>query len=86
MVSVCAAVAAGCEIVSKKAPWREKSNAHYARRDQISALIKRLKYEIPTPPTEDQIAMISREYRETLARYGTTMNAINARQDGGSIA
>jgi hypothetical protein len=80
MISLSAGIAGGLEVFRYKTTWREKSDTCYALRDTVAGLIARLRYEIPDPPTADQIALISREFRSAKEQYGKRMNLINARE------
>jgi hypothetical protein len=78
MVSVIAAVATASAIVVRQAKWREKANWWYALRDSVRALLYRLRYEMPEQITLDNVAAISREFREQRGKLGDRMAAIHA--------
>jgi hypothetical protein len=79
MISLLAAVAAGCLILVREARYREKADWFYARRDVARALINRLKYEMPKAVSLDNVAAISQEWRRTQENLGLKMKSINAR-------
>jgi hypothetical protein len=78
MVSVIAAVATASAIVVRQAKWREKANWWYALRDGVSALLYRLRYEMPEQIILDNVAAISREFREQREKLSDRMAAIHA--------
>jgi hypothetical protein len=81
MVSAFTTAAGGLEWIRRKATRRAKANAWYARRDEVEALRQPLCFQMPGQPSDDQLALISREYVESKKRYGARMAIINARED-----
>jgi hypothetical protein len=79
MVSVIAAVATACAVVVRQAKMREKANWHWACRDNAHALLSRLRYEMPEPITLDNVAAISKEYRQQRTALGLRRAAIHTR-------
>jgi hypothetical protein len=79
MISILAAVAAGCLILVREAKYREKADWFYARRDVARSLINRLKYEMPEAVSLENVAAISKEFRQTKENLGLRMKSINAR-------
>ena len=79
MISILAAAAAGCLILVREAKYREKADRFYARRDVARSLINRLKYEMPEAVSLENVAAISKEFRQTQENLGLRMKSINAR-------
>ncbi len=78
MVSLTAAVATAGTVVVKETKWRARADWFYARRDIAASLLNRLNYEMPDPITNDNIAAISKEFRQQRDMLGLRMTALNA--------
>lgn len=79
--SAIAAVTAGLAGLRQKLSWREQADAYYARRDILDRLLSRIKYQIPVPPTADEVAEIAREYDRVREVVGKMLHEINVHED-----
>jgi hypothetical protein len=48
-------------LVATTVKFDERSQWHYEKRDALDALARRFEFEMPQPPTADQVALISNE-------------------------
>jgi hypothetical protein len=78
MVSLVAGVAAGCEFVVRGRKLREHVNWFFACQDAADDLLSRLRHEMPHPSTWENVAGISKEFRERRKALGEKMESINA--------
>jgi hypothetical protein len=49
-------------IVSNQFKWQDKANWHYRKHDAAKAMLRRLDYELPSNPTEAQLAQLATGY------------------------
>ena len=63
-VSLIAGAASGLEWLRRTTHWRALANIHHALAFEAREFAVRLKREMPNPPSADQIARISKEWRE----------------------
>jgi hypothetical protein len=78
MVSLVAGVAAGCEFVVRGRKLRERANWFFACRDTADDLLSRLRHEMPHPITWENVAGISKEFRERRKALGEKTESIDA--------
>jgi hypothetical protein len=79
--SAIAATTAGMAGLRQKLSWREQADAYYARRDMLDRLLSRIDFQLPEPPTSDQVAEIAREYDRIRDTVGKMLHEINAHED-----
>jgi hypothetical protein len=77
-VSLVTGVAAGCEFVVRGRKLRERANWFLACQDTADDLLSRLRHEMPHPITWENVADISKEFRERCKALGEKMESINA--------
>ena len=77
MVSLVAGVAAGCEFVVRGRKLRERANWFFACQDTTNDVLSRLRHETPHPITLENVAGISKEFREQRKALGKKMESIN---------
>ena|ERR1700722_6359175 len=77
LISLFAAIATGATFYSREAKLRARADWFYAVRDTAQELINRLDYEMPIPITRDNVAAISREWRDRRRQLGEEMRTIN---------
>ena len=77
-VSLVTGVAAGCEFVVRGRKLRERANWFLACQDTAGDLLSRLRHEMPHPITWENVADISKEFRERCKALGEKMESINA--------
>jgi hypothetical protein len=77
VISLFAALGTGATFLSREAKYRAIADWHYAVRDTANQLIARLNYEMPFPVTRENVASISKEWRQKREELGGKMAAIN---------
>jgi hypothetical protein len=78
MVSLVVGVGAGCEFVVRGRKLRERANWFFACQDTADDLLSRLRHEMPHPITWENVADISKEFRERRKVLEEKMESINA--------
>jgi hypothetical protein len=82
MVSLVAGASTGLELIRRRRGWRGKSDAFYRAADRFHGLWHRFRYQMPNPPTPDQVADVDREYHNIRRQLGEALSAVNNEVDG----
>ena len=73
-VALVALIPAIAATVSSQFKWQDRANWHYSKHEAAKALLRRINYELPAFPTQDQLAELSKGYSVTEKEMSQTWN------------